>query len=344
MMKKELTSIEIRFLVKELQELIGAKIDQIYQPTKESIILQLHLPSKGKKLLKILLPSFIYLSQEKYEMPKHVSEFIAFLREKINNSRIREIKQIQNERIIEIVLEKDQNYALVIELFSSGNIIICQKENILMALWAQKWKNRTIKRGKEYAAPLNKYNVFSRESLAKAITNSEDTISKTLAVRLGLGKIYAEEICLNAGIDKLNKKISKNEIERIYSEIQRLANKPLQPRIIYENEEITNIIPVELKIYSKNKQKEFKTYNSALASVLDKHIEETQKSKALQKFTRKLEQIETKIEKQKETLTKLKQESEESQRKGEIIYENYQEIQNKLEKAGKYQKIRLNIK
>ncbi|MBN1645151.1 NFACT family protein [Candidatus Woesearchaeota archaeon] len=343
-MKKELSSIELRFLIKELQGIINAKIDQIYPPAKESLLLQLHVPGKGKKLLKITLPSFIYLSKEKYQMPAKITDFVTFLRETINNARIREINQIQNERIIEIKLEKNKKYSLIIELFSKGNIILCQNENILMAFWAHTWKNRTIKKGQKYIAPINKYNLFSRESLTNAIKNSQETISKTLAVLLRTGKTYAEELCLCSGIDKLSKNISNEEIERLYSEVQKLANRPPNPRIIYENNEVLDIVPVDLRIYKKYEQKEFKTYNDALASVLDKQIETTQKAKALQRFTRKLERIETKIQKQKETLIKLETEAEENQRKGELIYENYQEINRKLEQSNKHQKVKVNIK
>ena len=343
-MKKELTSIEIRFLLKELQDLINAKIDQIYQPSKESLLLQLHVPSKGKKLLKIILPSFIYLSAKKYDMPKKISEFATFLREKISNARIREINQIQNERIIEIKLEKKNKYSLIIELFSKGNVILCQNENILLALWAQKWKNRTIKQGQKYIVPLSKYNLFSRESLAKAIKNSDETISKTLAVKLRIGKTYAEELCFCSGIDKLSKNLSNEEIEKLYATVQKLANRPVNPRIVYSTEEIIDIVPIELRIYKKYKQKEFKKYSDALASILDKQVETERKTKAMQKFTRKLEKIDTKIEKQKETLTKLEKDIEESQRKGEHIYENYQEIQKAISKSNKHEKIKLDIK
>lgn len=343
MKKKELTSIEIRFLVKELQEIVDGKIDQVYQPTKNEIIIQLHIPNAGKKLLKILLPSFIYTTSKKYDMPKKISAFITFLREKISNGRIREIKQIENERIIEIRIEKDKKYSLLIELFGKGNIILCQQEIILTALSIQKWKDREIQRGQKYISPASKYNLFGRESLAEAIHDSEETISKTLAVKLRMGKIYAEEICLAAEIDKLNKKISRTETEKIYSEVQRLVNRPLQPMIVYNGQEVLDIVPIKLKVYFKKELKEYKTYNDALATILDKQTETSQKTQAMQKFTQKLERIETKIHKQKETLVKLETEAEESQRKGELIYEHYQEIQGKLAKTGRHQKIRVDF-
>ncbi len=341
-MKKELTSLEIRFLVRELQSLVDSKIDQIYQPNHEELLLQLHVTGTGKKLLRIMLPSVIFLTKEKPEMPKQILPFAEFLREFLNNSRIRTVKQVKNERIIEIIAEKERKYSLFIELFSKGNIILTYEDTILMALKVQKWKNRTIKKGKKYLAPVNKYDILGDKSFNKAIRNSEETISKILAVKLGLGRTYAEELCARAGVDTLNTQISYEKIEKIYRKLEKMINQPANPRIIYENNEVIDIVPVELRKYAKNKFKEFKTYNEALAFVLDKQALTKRKEKALQKFTRQLERIETKIEKQKQTLAKLERESVENQRKGELIYEDYPKIKESIS-GKKRQKIKINI-
>jgi predicted ribosome quality control (RQC) complex YloA/Tae2 family protein len=343
MNKKELTSIEIRFLVKELQDLISAKIDQIYQPKKNELILQLHRPNKGKKLLRIILPSFAFLTSLKKDMPKDISEFCKTLREHINNARIRKINQIKNERIIELVLEKEKKYSLMIELFSKGNIILCENNKILRALFVQKLKERIIKKDKTYKAPLKKYHIFEKSDFEKAIKNSKDTISKTLAVTLGLGKKYAEELCLRAGLNKLNKGIKKQETEKLFTELEKLGKQAINPQIIFENKEIVDIVPIKLQIYSDSEQKEFKQYNEALAFVLDKLAESEKKSKAHTQFTKKLEKIETKITKQKETLAKLKKDAQECQRKGELIYENYQKIKEVLTKKKKGQKVSVSL-
>ena len=344
MTKKELTSIEIHFLAKELQKLINAKIDQIYQPNKNELLFQLHLIGTGKKLLRIILPGFIFLTSEKPEMPKQITQFTETLREFMNNSRIREIKQIKNERIIEITIEKEKKYSLFIELFSKGNIILVYDEIILAVLKTQKWKNRIIQKGKKYNIPINKYDILDEKSFTKAIKNSEETISKTLAVKLGLGKRYAEELCFRAGINPLDKKINYEEIEKLYQKLKKILNEKSNPFIVYEDDQIIDIIPIELKKYSKKKFKQFKTYNEALSSILDKQALTQRKQKALQEYTQKLNKINTKIEKQKQTLTKMEKESIENQKKGEYIYEHYQEIKNKIVKAGGHRKIKLDIK
>ena len=73
-MKKELSSLEIAYLIKEFQSLISSKINNSFHPEKEEIILDLFIPNKGKKILRIL-PKFIYLTDEKrtQEKPSGIS-------------------------------------------------------------------------------------------------------------------------------------------------------------------------------------------------------------------------------------------------------------------------------
>lgn len=343
-MKTELTSIELRFLTTELQKLVNGKIDQIYQPKEEELLLQIHVPSKGKQLLHVVLPSFIYLTAEKPDVPSEVSEFCSVLRDRLINARIREITQVQNERILEIVLEKETSYKLVIELFSKGNVILCQDNKILFPLFTQTWKDRTIREGKKYISPEAKDNPFDKNIFTKAIKNNEEsTISKLLAAKLGLGKTYAEELCLRTGIDKLAKKISETETEKLFLELNKLSTQPINARVIYQNKEIFDAVPIALKLYEHTEQQRFSTYSEALESAISKLITAHKKTKAEQKFTDQLKRIETKIEKQKQTFIHLEKEAAQNQRKGELIYENYQQVKDTLTGRKRGEKIKINL-
>ena len=84
-MKKELSSIDLIYIVKEIQELVNAKIDQIYQASKKDVILQLHVTGKGKQLLRIM-PGFVYIAKQKPEMPEKLIGFCTILRKYLGNS------------------------------------------------------------------------------------------------------------------------------------------------------------------------------------------------------------------------------------------------------------------
>ena len=67
---KELTAFELRFIVKELSILEGAKLDKIYNPQKNEFIFRFHVRNKGKKILRILLPNLLYLTELKQDYPE----------------------------------------------------------------------------------------------------------------------------------------------------------------------------------------------------------------------------------------------------------------------------------
>ena len=49
-MKKQLSSLEIRYLVKEFQILIDSKVDAIIHPERKELLIRFFVPGKGKKL------------------------------------------------------------------------------------------------------------------------------------------------------------------------------------------------------------------------------------------------------------------------------------------------------
>ena len=114
-MKTQLSSIEIHYLADELQSLVDAKIDRIYHPEEKELLLQLHLPNQGRKIMRISVPNFLYLTENKPEMDSEPTEFCSLLRRRIENARVRAIVQKNFERIIEILLEtKEHKYNLII--------------------------------------------------------------------------------------------------------------------------------------------------------------------------------------------------------------------------------------
>ena len=158
-MKSELSGIDIHFLVDEFQSLLSGKMDQIYQRDKDEFIFQVHVPNVGKKILRIIPGSLIYIASEKSQMPMRPPAFCIYLRKYLKGSRIRAIKQLSFERIIEFDLEtKDQKYKLIVELFSKGNIVVCDEDyNIFSAMETQIWSDRSIKAKEIYKYPKREY-------------------------------------------------------------------------------------------------------------------------------------------------------------------------------------------
>ena len=75
-MRNEISSIELHYLINELQILVDAKVDQIYQPEKEELILQFHKTGMGKLILRILRGKYLYLTEYKGKNPEKPKDLV----------------------------------------------------------------------------------------------------------------------------------------------------------------------------------------------------------------------------------------------------------------------------
>ena len=153
-MIEQVSALELRYLIREIQSIISAKVDKIYMPDKREIDIRLHVPGTGKRILRIVLPGLVYLSEQRQDYPTDPHGFAMFLRKRLGGARVREISQHGSERIMKILFEtKEEKYLMIIELFSKGNVILCDEElNILNPLERQIWKDRAVKSKEKYFA------------------------------------------------------------------------------------------------------------------------------------------------------------------------------------------------
>ena len=328
------SSLDLYYLVKEFQYLINGKIDQIYSPNKKEVILQLHIPSKGKQIIRINAPDYIYLISERPEA-KAPSDFCMYLRKKLSNSRLRKIEQIDFERIIKFDFEtKDGIYSLIAELFSTGNILLVKQDLILTAAEYRKWAGRTIRPKEKYKIPKRETNFLKLtlkqlEELAKS-TNKE-SIVKFLAIDIGLGGTYAEECCLRAKIGKNIKPSEFTETKKLFKALEDIKNQKIKPVLIKSK----GIFPFKLELYKSLKTETFETFSSAIEKFIELKGGLTEAEKQYQK---KLEKFERVISDQKESIKKLENNIIENSKKAELIYSKYkliQEIIDELKKAEK---------
>ena len=77
-MKNEISALDLYYLEKELQEIVGGRIDKIYQE-KRSFLITMHVRGKGKFMLKIN-PNNLYLTEDKEEFPSTPPGYCTLLR------------------------------------------------------------------------------------------------------------------------------------------------------------------------------------------------------------------------------------------------------------------------
>ena len=146
-------------------------------------------------------------------------------------------------------------------------------------------------------------------------------IVKILAVKLGLGGLLAEEVCLRAKVEKDKIDIDDEEIERIYSAVRSIFDPVLKgyvrPQIVLKNGSYLDVTPIDLEIYRGFKRRYFESFNRALDEFYSKAIvEEEVEYEEIERLRRRLEiQLERKRE--------LEEEVERCRELGDFIYERF---------------------
>ena len=338
-MKKQLSSIDLHFILKELEILKDSRIDKIYQPEKNLLVFSFYKANSGKKILKITVGKSLFLAEGKEDYEETLG-FGMLLRKHIDGFFLCDSVQIEPERIIKLSFKsKDVKKNLYIEFFGKGNAILCDENGLIInALEHHEFKDRTIYPKIIYKHPAMKYNLFdlNKSSISELLKNSaKGSIITSLATELGLGGIYSEEVCLLANIekDKNPKSINDKESGLILSSIKQIINKKSTPQVILENDNPVDFTPFDLEFYKNHKKRKFQTFNEALEFFYShyREIKETE-------FDKKLKSLCRIIEEQKTAIDDLRKEEIESREKGELIYHKYgivREILDEINKASK---------
>jgi len=331
MVKLQLSALDLHYLIKELDSLVNSRLDKIYHPSKKELILQFFVSGKGKQQLLVNAGNYLYLTSFK-SPSQEPSDFCMYLRKKLANSRLIEINQLEFERIIEFKFQtKQETFSLILEMFSKGNIILLKDNKILSAIEYQKYSTRTIRPKEEYIYPKKDFNFIelTHPDLKKLLSSTaKDSIVKSLAIDLGLGGVYSEEICLLSKIDK-NKKpaeLDEEEIKVLFESLKSIKNRKSEPMIVYENNIIEDAVPFKLNIYKNLKQEKSETFSSALESLFSQQIPAEQLR--YQKQISKTKEI---IEKQLQHLEELKKQEDLNKKKAELLYQNYKLIKEIIE-------------
>src|SRR3989338_4169302 len=340
-MAKQLSSLDMHFLMKQLKDMENSRVDRLYNYGKEEIYIQLHKANAGKIILRVILGKAIFLALEK-SIDETPSGFCMLLRKHLEGKFLDSITQLEPERILEFAFKsKDEKKSLYIEFFGKGNIILCSEDNkIIDALIRHKFKDRTIFPKEQYKHPSMEYNLFKIKDndLANLFKNSKkDKIITSLATELGLGGVYSEEVCLLSSIDKNTapNEISEKQIKNIVNSIKKLINKKLNPRIILKNDEFIDVTPIDLEFYKDYENKVFSSFNEALEEYFAHELKSIKKESP---YTNKINELNRIIEEQKISFEGLKSKEEENRKKAEAIYHNYQLIKEILEEINKASK------
>lgn len=201
---KGMSGVDVRAEVSELKPLLPLWIGKIYQYDNACFGFRLNGEEKRRHLFYCERGVRAHLVSELPPAPKNPSGFSMYLRKYIEGGRVLSIQQKGIERVIIFEIGKGVNeYRLILELFDDGNLILTDKNFVIMnALVQKRFRERDITAGKVYDRMMKSPEELSYEEFAAAVAGEDAEIVRALAKRLLLGGVTAEEICRKADVSR----------------------------------------------------------------------------------------------------------------------------------------------
>mgnify|MGYP004513494083 FL=1 len=260
--------IVTKSITKELKNIIGYKIDKVYEPDKNTVTLGLYGKSSNLMLLMCISSNNcrISLTSHPQKNPSTAPNFCMLLRKYLIGLKIKNIYTIDLERIVFIDLENNENpnkpicRKLIIELMGKhSNIILTDSNNIIIDSMRHtstlENSNRDIYPTARYIFPestkysfleLNTFDDFYNaiepkliEYIAENSLNIENlNVSNFMIDKIisntfnGISLSFIQNI-----LSKLNiKEISKNNLELIYNKINEILSSSFLDIFLAENQ------------------------------------------------------------------------------------------------------------
>ena len=321
--KTEISALDLRYIVKELEFLKGARVQKFFQNEKDLQIV-LHVSGKGTQYL-IIGPGKIYLTKHQLAHPDTPTSFAMYLRKYLSGKKIESITQHDFERIVIIEFPE---HKLIIELFGTGNAIVTAKDDIIWtAMEKQSWAERKIKQTERYHFPPPRidFDKLDEKSFSEILKKDGKKIVVVLASNFGLGGTYAEEICLMSNVDKnkVASELNENEIRKLSENVEKINHRETKASIILENGHMVDVVPFTMLKYSNFEAKEFQSYSDALDEYLTKHEDTKTRESEGKESKVAATKLEIRLKQQQDAIKRLSEKEKEEKEKANAIYENY---------------------
>ncbi len=315
----------------ELQGMIGAHIENIYQLDEENFRFKI-----GSR--EIACTVGVRLHETKY-VPKEtgrITNFVEFLRSRIRGGRVLGIAQMNNDRIVRMGIGVGElEYFLVFEMFGGGNIILLDGNNVILrALVQRKWKEREIFPKREYALP-----PAPVLSLSPSLSEMKDIHEKKYAIavfsRIPLGLNYMREALRRAGVGERENysEVGEGKVKKVLLEVERIRGENVPSLYSDENGKIVQFACAKLACPAGVKVMEAKTLCEAADEYYFGNVESVDEKGA--KREGEIEKVKERIGLQEEQALHLEKEYKMNMECAKGIYDNFEAVEEEIKKARK---------
>ncbi|GAB4325841.1 MAG: ribosome rescue protein RqcH [Promethearchaeota archaeon] len=362
-----ISSAILHLVVKELQDLAGAHVRNVYEwGSKDFLLLKVaggNAP--GKQVLFVDGKERLHLTSFKYPVPRTPSPFVASLRKHMKNRRILRVYQRGFDRVVvfEINDPRGDPWKLVLEFFGGGNYYLLRSDGTIFA--AKRYvalKDRRLLPNKPYLFPLARgLNPLelTRQDFLEASSSWKGELVRELARQLNVGGTFAEELCARAELPKEKKASDLNDDERekladeVASFFSRLRDGPWDPQVVLDDDgRPVALLPFEFVSVKGGERKRFPTMNQAVDEFYGQVDVEASLAEHSRDSEEQLSKEQRILKRQEEQIRKSEAEVEKNRRWGDLIYAHFTQVQElldavrraKFEKKMSWQEIEAQLK
>jgi len=306
-----LAGIEIRYLVNEIsKQTDDYYVSNIYGITKDTILVKLHHSEKPEILL-MVSPFGFWISSKKIDQIQE-NKMLKRLRKDLLRLKLVKIEQIGLERVVYLTFSGfDKEFIFIAEFFGDGNIILCNNEmKILALLHAVEVRHRKLQVGSPYVVPPQKgLDVIhiSRDELDD-IKKTDLPCGSWLGRTFGLPKKYSEEVFRISNVVPQTKgsELSEIDIEKIHGSIKEIVDRVVNGQhnpIIFQIDNKMDVSPIPLGGITNYKS--VPAFMNGLDEVFSSSILKEGESIQTQKTSKKIQELQTKLQEQKKAIAQL---------------------------------------
>ncbi|CAL1267643.1 unnamed protein product [Larinioides sclopetarius] len=356
-MKSRFSTIDIVAEVNELQKYIGMRVNQIYDVDNKTYLIRLN---RYEEKIVILLESGMRMHTTEFEWPKNPSPsgFSMKLRKHIKNKRLENIRQLGNDRIVDLQFGvNDAAYHIILELYDRGNIVLTDFEfTILNILRPRASGNEDVKLIVREKYPIDKalssVDSFKRDEIYNALNNAKDgeMLKKILMPLVAFGPALLDHVLQKNGFPK-NCAVNKHfkvpaDINRLFlcleeandlmKEIAKLPEGYVIHKVEKNNKDgkeiITNVEfhPYLFDQYKDQKYSHYPSFDKAVDQYFSNMEGQKIDLKAFQKEKEALKKLENVKKDHEKRLQKLHENQEEDTKKAQLIEMNLELVDKAL--------------
>lgn len=325
----ELSSLDVLFLARELQQLEDAYVDRVYELTPGEFLLRTRHPQKGRGALVIRPGAYACLAEDPPETPQTPTSFATLLRKHLPTARIRRVDQQEFDRVLVFHLEdRGEPLRLIVELFGKGNLLIVGPDDVIRVVQrTETFRDRTLKVGVKFQFPPARVNParLARSEFDTLCEKNERDAVRFLAMDAGFGPDLSEELLHRTKITKTRKVSSLTESEReaLWNEWQKILRAPPEPGVLQKDTAAkAESIPLLSPKFAGWSRTPASSLSAAIMSAAAKNVAAEPPERDEER-----ERLERQIQAQLQTIEEMRAESEKWSASARGLYERFGEAQ-----------------